>query len=314
MPIKGMSTKGMSREKWLEERQKSIGGSDAAAIVGLSKWSTPYSVWAEKTGRIPPKEETEAMRQGTDLEEYVAERFAEQTGKKVRRVPKILKNDAYPFAHANVDRLIVGENAGLECKTTSSLNTKRFKGVEFPIDYYAQCVHYLAVTGLQKWYLAVLVLGREFYTFELDRDESEIDALMGAEKAFWETNVITDTPPMIDGAEATAEALNGVFGDATQEETELFGRDGMIDTLNELKAQRKELDNAISEIENTLKADIGNAERGRAERYIVVWKPVERRTLDLPKLKAKYPDMDISDCYKTSTSRRFDVRKIETEE
>lgn len=70
--IQKISTKGMSREEWLMRRRKTIGGSDAAGIVGLSRWTSPFSVWADKTGRAAEKEDTEAMRQGRDLEDYVA--------------------------------------------------------------------------------------------------------------------------------------------------------------------------------------------------------------------------------------------------
>lgn len=135
--ITRVSTKGMSREEWLVQRRKTVGGSDAAAIVGLSAYASPYSVWADKTGRTPDKPDNEAMRQGRDLEDYVARRFIEETGKKVRRNTAMLYNPLYPFAHADVDRMIVGENAGLECKTTSVLDLKQFNGVEFPEKYYA---------------------------------------------------------------------------------------------------------------------------------------------------------------------------------
>ena len=75
-------TANMSREEWLAQRKHTIGGSDAAGIVGLSKWSSPYSIWADKTGRLPEKEDTEAMRLGRDLEDYVAKRWMEATGMK----------------------------------------------------------------------------------------------------------------------------------------------------------------------------------------------------------------------------------------
>jgi len=74
---------------WLSERWKSIGGSDAAAVVGLSQWATPFTVWCDKTGRVPDREDNEAMRQGRDLEEYVA---LEATGKRVHR------DNAWPLA------------------------------------------------------------------------------------------------------------------------------------------------------------------------------------------------------------------------
>lgn len=77
-----INTKNMSREDWLKERRKAIGGSDAAAIIGLNAYATPYTVWADKTGRLPEKPDNEAMRQGRDLEQYVVDRFTELTGKR----------------------------------------------------------------------------------------------------------------------------------------------------------------------------------------------------------------------------------------
>ena len=189
-----VSTVGMTEAEWQEARMHSIGGSDAAAIVGLSAYVSPYTVWADKLGKIPPSEDNEAMRQGRDLEQYVAERFAEATGKKVRRENNILINPDFPFAHANVDRIVIGEDAGLECKTTNQLNLKKFKNGEFPDHYYVQCMHYMMVTGCSKWYLAVLVLGREFMWFEIERDEEEIAALDDSEKAeYLETLGLTES-------------------------------------------------------------------------------------------------------------------------
>ena len=135
-----ISTKGMPHKEWLEHRRRSIGGSDAAAIIGLNPWASPYSVWADKLGLIPPKEDNEAMRLGRDLEEYVAKRFCEETGKRVRRENSIIINPDYPFAHANVDRILIGEDAGLECKTSSSLNLKKYKNGEYPANFYCQCI------------------------------------------------------------------------------------------------------------------------------------------------------------------------------
>ena len=123
--LRTVSTKDMSRESWLWFRRHSIGGSDAAAIVGLNNFRSPLGVWLDKMGKVEEEPETEAMRLGRDLEEYVAERFTEATGKKVRRKNAIIYNSAYPFAHANIDREIVGEKAVLECKTTSKLTMRK---------------------------------------------------------------------------------------------------------------------------------------------------------------------------------------------
>lgn len=297
----------MSREEWLELRKHSIGGSDAAAIIGLSKWASPYTVWADKTGRLPDKPDTEAMRQGRDLEEYVAQRFSEATGKRVKRCNAILYNPAYPHSHADVDRMIVGENAGLECKTTSTLDVKQFRGVEFPEKYYAQCVHYMAITGADRWYLAVLVLGKEFHVYTLERDEAEIRALMDAETAFWEQYVETDTPPAADGAESTTDAIRTIYADSSQSICILFGRETLLEEYMALKSQSKALDARIAEIQNTIMEDMQDAERGECGAYTVIWKAQERETFQRKEFEKAHPEINLAEYCRVSKSRPFKV-------
>jgi len=165
--IEKISTLGMSREAWLLERRKSIGGSDAGAILGLNPYRSPYALWAEKTGRLPEQEDTEAMRQGRDLEAYVADRFSEKSGKRVERYNYLLRSSDAPHLHANIDRRVIGEKSGLECKTASALNMKSYIGGQFPESYYVQCVAYLAVTGWERWYLAALVLNKAFFIYQI---------------------------------------------------------------------------------------------------------------------------------------------------
>lgn len=303
-----ISTKDMSREEWLAERRKRNGGSDAAAIVGMSAHRSPYSVWAEKTGRLPDKEDTEAMRIGRDLEQYVAQRFCYATGKKVQRRNAILINPKYPFAHANVDRLVVGEDAGLECKTTSILNVRHFKeGVDFPERYYVQCVHYLAITGCQRWYLSVLVLGEGLHIYTLERDEDEIRALMEAEKRFYEDYILTDCPPPVDGAEATSEAISSVYSGGDGGTVALIGRESLIREYMEIKAGIKAQEARLTEIENIIKADIGDADGGECDGWKVSWKPQTRRTFDAKKYAADNPTANLAPYYKESSSRPFKV-------
>lgn len=304
--IQRVSTKGMSREEWLMRRRKTIGGSDAAGIVGLSRWTSPFSVWADKTGRAAEKEDTEAMRQGRDLEDYVARRWMEETGKRVYRLPAMLYHPKYPFAHADVDRMVMGENAGLECKTTFSLDLKQFNGVEFPVQYYAQCVHYLAVTGADRWYLAVLAYGRGFFTFVLERDQAEIDALMAAEAEFWKL-VKQDTPPDADGSEATSAALREIFPISEQTTADLFGRDTVLREYMRLKEDKKALDTRIGEIENTIKADMGEAESGLCGSFHISWKSQNRQTFQAKAFAKDHPSIDLAPYYKNTNLRPFKV-------
>ena len=107
-------------------------------------------------------EDNEAMRQGRDLEDYVAKRFCEATGLKVRRSNMMYRSTENPFMIADVDRLIVGRDAGLECKTASAFNADKWKDGRIPPHYLIQCLHYMAVTGKREWYIAVVILGRDF--------------------------------------------------------------------------------------------------------------------------------------------------------
>lgn len=307
--VKKISTVGMSRERWLELRRESIGGSDAAAIVGLNEWSSPYALWADKTGRLPPKEDNEAMRQGRDLEAYVAARWEEATGKKVRRLNAILKNCAYPFAHANIDRDVVGEDAGLECKTTSILRLKEFRGGEYPASYYAQCVHYMAVTGAARWYLAVLVLNQGFYHYVIERDQGEIDALMEAEERFW-GHVRRDEPPPVDGSAATSDALDVIYRDGGGGEVDLFGLETDLTAYLEAKRELKDVQERLQAHENAIKERMGPAERGTCGPFRATWKDQVRRTFDAKGFAAGHPELDLSPYYRTSAFRKFTVKEL----
>lgn len=308
-----LPTKDMGRTEWLEERRNGIGGSDAAAIAGLSSFATPYTVFLDKLGLLPEKEDSEAMRQGRDFEEYVAKRFTESTGKKVQRYNYMVSNPDYPFALADIDRRVVGENAGLECKTTSTLNLRQFHGVEFPERYYAQCLHYMAVTGADRWYLAVLVLGKEFHVFTLERDEAEIAALMSMEKIFWE-KVEAREAPGITGAKADTEAVRTVFSDSCNEEADFFGMESLFARMSQLDELISDATEQKDEIINNIKLRMGQADRGFCGDYKVSWKATSRRTLDTKALKAAHPDLDFSQYMKESFYRPIRFTKISKED
>jgi putative phage-type endonuclease len=296
-----------SHEEWLKLRSQYIGGSDAAAVVSMNPFASPYSLWAEKTGKVPGFAGNLATEVGTYLEEFVAQKFAQETGKKVRKCNQSFLNSDYPFAIANIDREIIGEDAGLEIKTTDSLNLKKFKGGEYPANYYCQMVHYLAVTGKQRWYLAVLIGNKEFKWFTLDRDEDEIAALMSAEADFWEL-VKKNTPPVVDGLKATAQALNSVYAKSNDDAiADLSGLGFQIRKYMALKEQIKDLETQADEIANRVKKIMGEAGRGECTEYKVSWKTQTKRTFDSKRFARKNPDIDLSSYYNTSSTRVFRV-------
>ena len=301
-----ISTKNMPQEAWLAHRRNAIGGSDAAAIIGLNDYASPFSVWLDKLGKAQPVEETEAMRLGHDLEEYVARRFCEATGKKVRRRNAIIYNDRYPFAHANIDREVIGESAILECKTTSKLNLHKFSEGDYPSNYYVQVMHYMAVTGAQKAYIAVLVLQEGFYWFEVNRDEKEIEALMNAERQFWEYVTRQEEPPVIS---ADADALYQAHPTSDGTSIDLFGRAGQMSRYLQIKEQIKALETEADTISTTIKQELGDHESGSDGGYTATWKSQVQTTFDRKAFMAANPVIDLSPYMKPSPRRVFTVKK-----
>ena len=206
-----VSTLNMEHEEWLENRRKGIGGSDAGSICGLNPYSSAIAVFQDKTQPLTEKPDNESMRQGRDLEEYVARRFMEETGKKVRRANAIFYKEEQPFMLANVDRLIVGENAGLECKTASAYSADKWKDGHIPESYEIQCHHYMAVTGADAWYIACVILGKEFVWHKIERDEEIIQMLISVESDFWNNNVLANKMPAPDGSKAAEELLSKYY-------------------------------------------------------------------------------------------------------
>jgi len=302
-----IDTRNMPRSVWLEHRRRTIGGSDAAAILGLHRNSTPMTVWADKTGRLPPEEETEAMRQGRDLEPYVADRWCEETGKKVHRVNRMIYNPAYPYAHADIDRKVVGENAGLECKTISAFDIEdKLENGEYPAHYYVQCVHYMAITGADRWYLAVLVLGRGFYCFVIERNEDEIAALMEQETAFWETYVLPDVPPPVDGEEPTTDALKKMYSDTVSADVRLD--DDILVQYEKFKTERDTAAKSMEAAKQSIMLKMAECETGHSDAYEVKWKKQQRRSYDVAKFMREHPDIDMTPYLKVTNYRVFDVK------
>ena len=307
--LKKISTKNMPHEEWLEHRRKSIGGSDASAIIGLNTYCSPYTVWADKLGKLPPKEDNEAMRLGRDLEDYVAKRFTEETGKKVRRENNILVNPDIPFAHANVDRMIIGEDAGFEAKTTSALNLKKFKNGEYPGNYYVQCVHYLMVTGCKRWYLGVLILGVGFQHFVIERDEAEIEALRKSEEDFWEY-VKTEQAPMTDGSDSTSETLKTIYPESNGDYVSLMAYESDLRQYMTLSKVIDDVKKDKEEVANRIKAFMCDAEKGESNNYKVSWKSSIRSTFDHKRFAEDNPGIDLTDYYKATPTRTFKVNEV----
>lgn len=291
MPRILAQTKDMPREEWLEFRRTGIGGSDAATVCGLNPYSSLIELWADKTGRLPDKEDTEAMRVGRDLEEYVARRFCEATSKKVERRNAIFRHDEYDFITANIDRKVIGENAGLECKTTNLFNRSDFENGEIPRYYYVQCMHYMNVMGFKKMYLAVLVMGKAFYWFEIPYDLAEGAALLKMEVDFWNDYILTDIRPEPDGSESAKRTLDAVFSERVDNMITIFEQEDVAAALAEIKSQKKKIEAKEKQFQQMLVNSLENNSRGVTLNYEVSYLTRARTGIDSKRLKAEFPEV-----------------------
>lgn len=303
-----VSTLGLSREQWLKMRKSGIGGSDAGAICGLNPYSSPMSVYYDKTTDEIEDTDNEAMRQGRDLEEYVARRFMEETGLKVRRSNKMYRSVEHPFMLADVDRLVVGTDAGLECKTASAYNGDKWKDGQIPAHYLVQCLHYMAVTGKREWYIAVVILGVGFQYRKIAWDSQMIGKLVAVEEAFWNRNVVPGILPEPDGSKACDEVLAQYYQKARYKSSiPLVGFDDKLEKREKLLETIGRLEKEQKQIEQEIKCYMQDHELAVSDKYRVSWFNTDTARLDTKRIREERPEL-YQEYVKVTTSRRFAIK------
>ena len=281
------------RDAWLDVRSHGIGGSDASIIVGLNPWRSLVSLWMEKTGQMEPADlsDNEKVYWGTQLEDMVAREFSKRTGKEVHR-KGVLQSEEYPFLLASVDRVVVGENAGLECKTASGYMAKEWEGDEIPDAYFVQCQHYMLVTGAERWYIAVLIGGNKFVWKVVERSEDDIKALLEAEKAFWNL-VETNTMPEVDGFKDCTNAISERFSTGGGPAIELPSEAAeILKNIDEFTQAQNNISEQIELERNKLRAMLGDSEVGTVGERKVTWKVYAGKvSVDNKRLQAEMPEV-----------------------
>lgn len=284
-------------QAWHDLRALGIGGSEAPTVAGFNPWESAYELWQLKTGKIPQKDlsDNEAVYFGTELEPICAKRFSEITGKKVRKCGT-LQDEETPYFFANVDRLIIGENAGLECKTTSAYNAKEWEGDNIPNNYYLQIQWYMGVLGPKctHYYIACIIGGNKFVWKRVERNDDDIKALRALCSEFWTKYVLTNTPPPVDGSQACTEALKakykGVPGLAVNLPAEA---DDLIAGYKQTKEIIKSYEKTLQTYENKLMDMMGDAEKGETfNGGRISWKLSKPSiSFDKDRFKAEHPQM-----------------------
>ena len=311
MARKIADTKKMTHDQWVQLRKSSIGGSDSAICVNMNPFSGLLTLYADKMGLSKEKESTEAMRLGTDLEQYVAERFTEKTGKKVRNDFAMYADDDYDYITANIDRKVVGENAGLECKVMGSFHGYNFDNGDVPSHYYCQCQHYAMVMGFDIVYLAILVLQRGLYVIEVKRDDEFIKTLREAETAFWTQYVEQGIMPPPDG-ESDLDTLKQLYPDPVRDaEITIPGLDRMIKEYKAIKDLADDYTSRAKTLSARICKLLGNNEVGVGENYGCSWKKQTKTSgYDMKRLQAEHPEINIDKYKKVTEYRVFRTKDL----
>lgn len=205
------------RADWLKRRRQGLGGSDVPAILGLSSFSSPWSIWANKVGLLSDSESTQRQRIGQRMELVLAEEFHDATGLYVVGEQMELTHPEHSWRRCTLDGLVaespnssIDEAVGLtEFKTDG-----RFGWPEGPpANVRCQTLWGLHVSGLLRAWIVVMFAGFRVEIHTVDMDEEALaDVAFMVERAaeFWQL-VVTGEPPEVDGSEATFDALAAVY-------------------------------------------------------------------------------------------------------
>ena len=279
---------------FLATRRQGIGGSDIAAIIGVSQFKTALDVYLSKT-TDQPEQQGEHLYWGHALENPIIDRFIRDTGANVIRQPEMRRHPDYEWAIANADALITNSDtieAILEIKTSSAFKSREWGADdtdEVPIEYIAQVQWYMWIYNLQEAYIAALIGGNQYRQYHITRDDELIAMLAEKAQAFWQNHVIPRIPPNPqDGADAQKlyPSDNGDTAEADSDTLTAYAE------LRELKAQEKELKAQIAAKEDLLKIKIGSYSAMQTNgNTLFTWKAQSSSRFDSKAFQAAHPDL-----------------------
>lgn len=308
-----------AHEAFVGQRRRYIGGTDIAAITGISPWSTPLSVYLDKIGESEPQTETLAMRRGRYVERFIAREF-------IRTHPDfvvdlhpepIVVDFGFP-AGASLDGLvrvrrqkqIVGV---FEAKSTAAWNARGFDAMtgDMPDQYFVQCQWYMRVADLDRAYLCVDAGEADrLRVLIVERDDEIGDRLVAAGAAFWQDHVVPRVPPKPNGSSRDGEIVGRLH--PTADASLAIMLDGEAEDLLSVylaaQADAKSAKERADEAKQCLQLLMGDADKATVGEYIVTWRNQSTTRLDSTALKAAEPDV-WQRYAKTTDSRVFKTRE-----
>ena len=287
---------------WVKARTGGIGGSDVGAICGVNPWTSARQVYLNKTGQFvdalkPNEASKERMHFGHMLEPIVADEYAKRTGNKIVSIGATLAHKDYPWALANVDRLIVDDTGVpygvLECKTTGEYNNDEWDSGEILLSYIYQLNWYLWITGLKYGAFACLVGGNKFYHYEVFINEELLnETIIPSASTFWFENVLALKEPEMQHTDT--EFVNTLYSNVVKNsEISLIDDEtnDLATTIVDCKSKIKELEFILEEAQNRVKDKMKENEIAYCKDYTIKWSPRCQTRVDTDKLKMAFPEI-----------------------
>jgi putative phage-type endonuclease len=253
------------RDAWLQERTKGIGASEAPAILGLSTWGSPLSVYTSKILPLEPEsEEVEHLRWGHLLEPVIIDELGREMGMRVEPCGMLIRSVERPHILATLDGVVFpdpGPPVPAEVKTTG-FYAKEWLTEGVPEAVNAQLQQQLYVTGADAGFVVVLLNGNKMRWRAVDRDHEFLDHALPSLDEFWQ-RVTEGEAPDADGREATLAALKRLYPRDNGESVALDGEIAdLVADREGLKRKAKAVEDELAEIENKVRAAIGDATFG----------------------------------------------------
>lgn len=255
-----------TRREWLEARNDGIGASEIAAVSGISSYRGALTVYYRKRGLLEREPMSDAQRFGLLLEPVIAGEFRRHTGHSLTRCQRTLYvHPEYEWARCTPDFLIDGQDALLEVKTASWYTAREFGRTgtdQVPMEYCAQCVWQLGVTGRSLCHLAVLISNADYRTYEIPFEPELWETLLADARDFWVNHVLPGNPPDPDHLPSTAKALEGIYPNVREPVIDFASADEtyLIADLVKVRDMKKRLKQREDLLKNKLKSAIGDRE------------------------------------------------------
>jgi putative phage-type endonuclease len=292
--------------EWLAARKNGIGGSDAAAIMGCSKYKTAYQTYLDKIGASEEIEVTEPMKWGHIHEPAIIAEYAKREGRIVTSTGLFGKSPVYPFMLASLD-------AVTECRRIVDAKTSRYgdgfgeAGSDYvPDDYLMQMQHYMIATGARIADIAVLIAGSEYRTYTINFNENLANAIVQNEAQFWQ-NVQARTEPSDlthDDLVAKYRTSKGIEVQANDDVMHFF------DEMLEAKKQQAHFEAIATIAKAKIMAHMGEADTLKCgDKTLTTWRTgVGRKTLDADGLRKSHPDIAKQFTKISNPSRTFLIK------